>query len=172
MRCEPQPQTQPLPCGKPLAGSSGLPRRQSQWLWHRTAQTFPRDPCGTCGDRGSLPAPHPTPGHPKGSPTSPPELPAQLELGFIPKSSWAGSLHTLTLPQRTIFLWISHLILIIFNKSSKFPLLEGRPDWAGSAKPFALPVGPFEALSSGYSCSNTSPRNVTWIMLLVALLVL
>lgn len=59
-----------------------------------------------------------------------------------------------------------------FNKFSKFSLLEGRPDWSGSAKPFPLPVGPFGAQSSGYSCSNTSPRNVTWIMLLVALPVL
>lgn len=48
--------------------------------------------------QGVTACPHPTPGHPKDSLTSPTELPAQLELGFIPKSSWAGSLHALTLP--------------------------------------------------------------------------
>lgn len=43
--------TQLIPCGRPPVESSELPRRQSRWHEHHTAQTFLMGPCGTCAHK-------------------------------------------------------------------------------------------------------------------------
>lgn len=100
---------------------------------HECSRGVHVEPAGTGGDYLHPISPW---GTPRTLSPAPQELSVLLELGFIPKSSQAGSSHSdaALFPQINISLWISHLILIFFLlNSASFPC------WKADLTSLALP---------------------------------